>query len=122
MGDDEAVPERFRAIVRDAVELARDGRPEALRSDSRIQFEGDDPLMWLREDEVELVPLPEEAWATSQAGAMEGAPGRWWVVVDLWGPHGRTDHSLEGTVVDGGSEGESGGDGIRLIVEDIRVM
>lgn len=79
MADDAVVPARFRALVEDAVALVRDGASGALASNDRITFSGDDPLRWLREDEVELVALPDEAWASSSAGPVDGRPGTWWV-------------------------------------------
>ena len=97
------------------MELIVDGRREALASNERVIFLGPDPLLWLREDAVELVPLPNEAWASSMAIPVEGRPGTWSLAVDLWGPDGRTDYTLEGTAVEGP-------DGIRLTVSNIHVM
>lgn len=115
MDEDQPVPERFRGLVEVAVGLIRDGDREALASHDRISFVGDDPLLWLREDAVELTPLPTEAWASSIAGPMEGEPGAWWLVVDLWDSEGRTDYSLEGSAFEQA-------DGIRLVVNNIHMM
>jgi len=115
MSEDAAVPVRFRTLIDDAVLLIRDGRPEALAGDDRIAFVGDDPLRWLREDDVQLVPLPAGAWSHATAGAVDGQPGSWWVVVDLWDADGRTGYSLEGTV-------HEGPDGLRLTVENLHVL
>ena len=113
--EDCPIPDRLHAVVETAVELIMDGRREALASNERVIFLGPDPLLWLREGAVELVPLPDEAWASSIAGPVDQRPGTWWLAVDLWGPDGRTDYSLEGTAVEGP-------DGIRLTVSDIHVM
>lgn len=88
MTDDQPVPQRFRGLVEAAVALIREGRPGALTSDDRIAFAGDDPLRWLREDGV---------------------------AVDLWGPDGRTEHTLEGTVTEGD-------DAAHLTVDDLHVL
>jgi len=115
MPEDAAVPERFRTLIADAVLLIRDRSPEALAGDDRIDFVGDDPLRWLREDGAQLVPLPAAAWSHATAGEVDGQPGSWWVVVDLWDAGGRADHSLEGTV-------HEGPDGLRLTVENLHVL
>ena len=115
MEEDPPIPDRFHALVETAVELIADGRREALASNERVIFLGEDPLLWLREDAVELVPLPDEAWASSMAIAVDRRPGTWYLAVDLWGPDGRTDYTLEGTAVEGP-------DGIHLTVSNIHVM
>jgi hypothetical protein len=113
--EDCPIPDRFHALVETAVALIADGRREALAANERVIFLAEDPLLWLRVDAVELVPLPSEAWASSMAGPVDRRPGTWWLAVDLWGPDGPTDYTLEGTAVEGP-------DGIRLTVSDIHVM
>lgn len=115
MTRDQPVPQRFRAVIEEAVTLVREGGSGTPRPHDRVVFSAEDPLRWLREDGVDLVTLPDEAWASSSAGPVDGRPGTWWVAVDLWGPDGRTEHTLEGTVTEGD-------DGARLTVDDLRVL
>jgi hypothetical protein len=53
--------------------------------------------------------------SSSPCSAQSPWPCTWWLEVDLWGPDGRTDYTLEATAVETP-------DGSRLNVRDIHVM
>ena len=57
--------------------------------------------LWVRDDPVELIDLPEEAWRYAEVIIDPARPGWWAVNVPLWTEEeGRSDLELEATVVE----------------------
>jgi hypothetical protein len=96
-----AVPERFRAVVADAVALIAAGDLAALREHPRIRLRGGDPLIWVRSYPATVTALPPEAWDIADAIQSRDHTGTWSIVVPLWTlQEGRSDLSLEATAQD----------------------
>lgn len=114
-----AVPARFRPALSDVVERLAALDYQGLKRDGIDPLPDSDLSWWIRnygDAGATIVPLPGEAWAEADAGPVDARPGHWWVVLPLWTrEEGMSDLSLEATVTESG-------DGIVVVIDDIRVL
>ena len=91
MEEERTIPERFRGLIEDAVRLVCDGSPAVLASNDRISCRGDDPLPWIREAGVELVPLVPRLGSRrmQDLSVVSQGSGGWWSIFGTRGV-GRT--------------------------------
>lgn len=109
------VPERFRSPVRAVVQRLVDRDYEGLARDG-VVVGGGDIGYWIEDYPAVLASLPDEAWDLSKAGHVEGRPGCYWFVLDLWtAEEGRSDLSMEGEILETA-------DGITVLVHDVHVL
>lgn len=113
----EVVPERLRpalaALIRRLVEGDFDG---LVRDGFAPGHGGGDLGLWVRDYPADLVDLPEEGWQLSEAVPVPGQAGVWFVVVPLWTrQEGRSDLSMEATVVERGDEVDVQVDNIHVL-------
>lgn len=87
----------FEAIVHRLVERDYQGLVDeglAIDREEGIGF-------WIDGYPDELIDLPPEAWDEAEMAPIVNQPGVWWVLLPLWGKRGRTDLTLEASLVDG---------------------
>ena len=112
------VPERFREVLSTVVDRIAAGDFEGLKRDGIDQRPDADLSLWIRgygETGATILPLPNEAWAHAQAWQNDEA-GVWSVVIDLWtAEEGRSDLSLEATLIEAPSE-------LLVQIDDIHVL
>jgi hypothetical protein len=115
MAASQAVPERFRVAIAEAIALIAAGDMTALRRHPGIRIPGQDPLTWVRDYPATLTTLPAEAWDIADAIQRQQHPSTWSLVIPLWTlQEGRSDLSLEATAQDLA-------DGPLITIDDIRV-
>lgn len=117
---DSPVPERWRPVLGSIVHRLVIGDYAGLAADGLVSHTSDptDTSIgrWIEDYPAHLVELPAEAWDFSEHGERVGAPGSWWVIVDLWtAEEGRSDLSMEATVWDDGSS-------VAAKVDNVHVM
>jgi len=109
---DRPVPDRFRGALRELVHRLVIRDYEGLVRD---QLAHDGFELWIGDYPGELVDLPDAVWDVAEAGETSAA-GTWWVVVPLWtDDEGPSDLSMEGTIVEAGSE-------LVVTINDVHVL
>jgi len=113
------VPARFRPALESIVERLAAGDLQGLKRDGIDHRPDADLSLWIRDygpAGVTIAPLPEEAWASADAFPIDGRPGQWAVVVDLWTrEEGKSDLSMEATVTESP-------EGISVVIDDLHVL
>jgi hypothetical protein len=112
------IEERIRDAVKDVVALlvAREYAKLERRS-AGIRLSAEDMRRAVEEYGRTLRMPPDEVFGAFSLGEVRGSvPKAWWIVIDLWTKEeGRSDLSLEMTIVDVGDQ-------FRIEVDNIHVM
>jgi hypothetical protein len=96
-----------------------EGDFDGLKRDGIDPYPEADLGLWIRQygpSGATVVPLPPEAWTSSEAIAIDGQPGVWAIVVDIWTTdESPSDLTLEATVTESA-------EGISVTVDNLHVM
>jgi hypothetical protein len=97
----QAVPERFRPMLSNLIDMIAGGDTAAMRASPAIRVGSGDPLLWSGIIPARSSPLPAEGWDLVDAVQVARQPDLWSVTIPLWtDAEGRSDLSLDATVKD----------------------
>jgi hypothetical protein len=80
----QAVPERFRPVLSNLIDMIAGGDTAAMRASPAIRVGSGDPLLWVRDYPGEVISLPAEGWDLADGVQVAGQPDLWSVTIPLW--------------------------------------